>query len=153
LLTGRPPFKSSTTLETMHQVVHDDPVPPSRLQLRVPRDVETMCLKCLEKDPGRRYQTAAALESDLRRFLDGHPIRARRTPTWERMVKWARRRPAEVGVIISSAAAVVMAVAVALWYQDVQYREVVAENRRAAEQQLRQRVELDRLDRVRAEAT
>ena len=153
LLTGRPPFKSATTLETMHQVVNDEPVPPSRLQVRVPRDLETICLKCLEKEPQRRYASAAKLEADLRSFLEGRPILVRRTPGWERMVKWARRRPAEVGMLTSAVATVVMGVGVALWYQDVRYRQVLTENRRAAEQQQRQRQDLERLDRIRTEAT
>src|SRR5262249_7643540 len=68
-LTGRPPFKGGSVLDTLEQVVNTDPVPPTRLQPRVPPDLENICLKCLRKEPGRRYGGAAALARDLRRFL------------------------------------------------------------------------------------
>jgi serine/threonine protein kinase len=94
LLTGRPPFKAATPFDTILQVLTEEPVPPSRLQRKMPRDLETICLKCLEKAPRRRYADAAALAEDLRRFQAGEPILARPTPAWERGVKWAKRRPA-----------------------------------------------------------
>jgi tetratricopeptide (TPR) repeat protein len=93
LLAGRPPFKGTTPLETVWQVLHQEPVPPSRLQCEVPRDLETICLKCLAKQPHRRYLSAEALADDLDRYLADRPILARRTPLWERGLKWARRRP------------------------------------------------------------
>ncbi len=93
-LTGRPPFKAATTLETLQQVMADDPVPPRQLQPKTPRDLETVCLKCLEKQPGRRYGTAPELAEELRRFQAGEPVRARAVGTVERAAKWARRRPA-----------------------------------------------------------
>src|SRR5262249_56804000 len=77
LLVGRPPFKGPTPLATLEQVLSQDPLPPGRLQKGTPRDLETACLKCLEKDPRRRYASAAALAEDLERFLNGRTINAR----------------------------------------------------------------------------
>ncbi len=99
MLTGRPPFHAATTQETVQQLLTEDPVPPARLQPRVARDLETICLKCLQKEPGRRYATANALALDLRCFLSGRPILARPVPYWEKVAKWTRRRPA-VAVLI-----------------------------------------------------
>jgi hypothetical protein len=93
-LTGRPPFKAATAMDTMMQVVADEPVPPRQLQSKTPRDLETICLKCLEKQPSRRYGTALELAEDLRRFQAGEPVRARAVGALERAGKWARRRPA-----------------------------------------------------------
>ena len=76
-LTGRPPFLGASAIETLKLVATTDVVPPRRQRPDVPRDLETICLKCLEKEPGRRYADAAALAEDLRRFLDGRPIAAR----------------------------------------------------------------------------
>jgi serine/threonine-protein kinase len=101
-LTGRPPFKAATPLETLEQVRTREPVSPRSLQPSVPRDLETICLRCLRKDPRRRYPSAAALADDLRRFLDGKPVLARPTPVWERLWMWARRRPALASLVVVS---------------------------------------------------
>ena len=93
MLTGRPPFKGETPIETVRQVVEDEVLPPSRLVPRVARDLETICLQCLRKEPSRRYHSARALGGDLENYLAGRPIAARRTPLWERGVKLARRHP------------------------------------------------------------
>ncbi len=93
LLTGRPPFRGTTVLETLEQVKTTEPVPPSRLVPGVPRDIETICLKSLQTEPAKRYETAQALSEDLRRFLDSRPILARRTSRVERLGRWCRRNP------------------------------------------------------------
>jgi serine/threonine protein kinase len=115
-VTGRPPFKAASTLGTLEQVRAQDPVPPRRLQLHLPKDLETICLKCLNKQPHRRYASAFALAEDLHRFLAGAPIQARPAGVWERTLKWARRRPAAAALIVVSIAAVVSLLAGALWY-------------------------------------
>jgi WD40 repeat protein len=94
LLTGRPPFQAATAMDTVIQVIREDPVPPRRLNASVTRDLETICLRCLEKEPARRYGSARQLAEELGRFLDGRPILARPISERERLVKWARRRPA-----------------------------------------------------------
>ena len=99
LLTGRPPFRGATVLETLQQVKTTEPVPPSRLVPGLPRDVETIALKCLQKDPAKRYASARDLAEDMRRALDGKPIVARPVPFWERGTKWARRRPAIAALV------------------------------------------------------
>ena len=104
LLVGRPPFKAGNPIDTVRQVIEQEPVPPRQLEPRVPHDLETICLKCLEKDPARRFATAAELADDLRRFVDGDPILARPTPAWERAWKWGKRRPAIVALLARHAA-------------------------------------------------
>ena len=100
VLTGRAPFRGETPAETIRQVIEQDPVPPRASRPDLPRDLETICLKCLGKDIARRYPSAAALAEDLERFLAGRPILARPTSTRERILKWARRRPAHAALAV-----------------------------------------------------
>ena len=93
LLTGRPPFRAATVMETLEQVKNAEAVPPSKLQPGLARDLETICLKCLQKEPSRRYATAGEMADDLQCWLEGVSISARPVPGWERAWQWARRRP------------------------------------------------------------
>jgi len=106
LLVGRPPFHADSSLETIRQVMSEDPVAPSRLRPGIPRDLEIICLKCLAKNPSRRYLSAEALAEDLERFLSHKPIRARPPGPVERIVKWARRHPGMAAVTVVFLAAV-----------------------------------------------
>jgi WD40 repeat protein/serine/threonine protein kinase len=93
MLTGRPAFRGTNVYETLDQVRNAEPVPPRSLQSKVPADLETICLKCLRKDAGRRYKSAFALAEDLRRFLTNEPIRARPVSRGERIWRWCSRNP------------------------------------------------------------
>jgi hypothetical protein len=114
LLTGRPPFKGATTLETLDQVRNQEPRPPRQLRADLSRDVEIICLKCLEKDPTKRYANALDLAEDLRRFLADESIAARPVGKAERLRRWSRRHPGWVGLLLGSAAGLALLAAV-LW--------------------------------------
>jgi serine/threonine-protein kinase len=116
LLTGRPPFKATSSLETIRQVINLEPVLPRQLRPELPRDLQTICLKCLRKEPGKRYAIAMELADDLRRFLAGEPVRARPAGVVERCVRWARRRPAVAALAGVGALAVVSLLTLTLWY-------------------------------------
>ena len=130
-LTGRPPFRAESALETLVQVLEREPPPLRQIEPSVPRDLETICLKCLAKSPPHRYAGAADLADDLERWLDGEPIRARRVGTLERAVKWARRQP-----LVAALLAVVVLVATAglggvLWkYRDAEQQKQIAQQER-----------------------
>jgi tetratricopeptide (TPR) repeat protein/tRNA A-37 threonylcarbamoyl transferase component Bud32 len=98
MLVGRPPFQGANALETLDLVRNQEPVPPTRLQPKVPTDLETICLKCLQKEPAKRFPDAAAMADDLRRFLDGEPIVARAVSTPERLWRWCKRNPRVAGL-------------------------------------------------------
>jgi len=110
LLTGRSPFRAESATATLQQVLTDEPVSPTRLNPQAPRDLTTICLKCLSKEPHRRYASAAALAEDVRRFLRGEHITARRAGRLERLARWAWRSPAQAALL---AAAVLVALAAA----------------------------------------
>ncbi len=102
MLTGRPPFRGESPTETIRQLLNEEPVGPSRLNARVPRDLETICVQCLRKDPKRRYGSAAAMAEDIGRFERSEPISARRAGIVERAGKWARRRPALAAMVAAT---------------------------------------------------
>src|SRR5262245_11194938 len=101
MLAGRPPFLADTASETERQVIAEEPVPPTRLNSKVPRDLETICLKCLHKDPQRRYATASALLEDIQRFERHEPILARPPGVLERATKWVRRHPTYTAIAVA----------------------------------------------------
>ncbi|MHB1426347.1 MAG: WD40 repeat domain-containing serine/threonine protein kinase [Gemmataceae bacterium] len=108
MLTGVPPFEAATTLDILNQVLSVEPVSLVRRNPRVPRDLATICWKCLEKEPRKRYSSAAALADDLQRFREGRPIAARPVGWLERTGKWARRRPAVAALVAVSSAALLI---------------------------------------------
>jgi WD40 repeat protein/serine/threonine protein kinase len=127
LLTGQPPFQEATPLDTLLQVLEKEPQRPRKLNPAVDRDLETICLKCLEKEPARRYGSAAALAEDLERWLAGEPIQARRSSAWERVAKWARRRPAiaALAAVSSVSALALLILAGFLWLKAEQQARAV----------------------------
>jgi WD40 repeat protein len=134
-LTGRPPFRGTTPVDTILQVISDDPVPPSQLQRRLPHDLETICLKCLRKVPLQRYVTAGVLADELMRFLNGEPIQARPIGAWGRGLKWVRRRPAVSALVAALFLALASGLSgiVSLWLQANQERDAATSARTDAE--------------------
>jgi hypothetical protein len=118
MLTGRPPFQGQTPWDVVAQVIADEPAPPRRVRPGTPRDLEVICLKCLHKDPARRYASAQELAEDLERFLAGESIRARPAPAWERAVRWARRRPAVAALLAGGALLCLLGALGAMGYWD-----------------------------------
>jgi eukaryotic-like serine/threonine-protein kinase len=150
MLTGRPPFRGETASETERQVIHEEPVSPSRLNTKVPRDLETICLKCLSKEPQRRYASAAALAEDLKRFMEGRPIQARPVGWGERSWRWCRRNPTVAALLVTALALVGLAVGGGFWLerQQAERREETARREgrqsKAAEAVLEQAAALEK---------
>jgi eukaryotic-like serine/threonine-protein kinase len=116
MLTGRPPFRAATSSETERQVIAEEPARPSRLNSSVPRDLENICLKCLSKDPRRRYTRAEDLSDDLQRFLDGKPVLARPIGWPEQIWKWVRRRPTQAILLAAITIGVVSLATATVWW-------------------------------------
>lgn len=115
LLAGRPPFEGATPVDIILQVLSDDPVSPRKLQPKLPRNLETICLKCLQKDPQKRYPTAKALAEDLRRFLAGEPILARRAGMAHRARRWCARNPITAGLTATLALALTAGTGISIY--------------------------------------
>jgi WD40 repeat protein/Flp pilus assembly protein TadD len=132
LLTGQPPFTADSIVDTLSKVMHVEPLSPRRLRPEVPRDLETICLRCLEKEPGRRYTTAAALAEDLHRFIAGEPILARPVGRVERALKWARRNQARAAALALGLAVTVLALVGGtiawLWVESVAARRAAEDS-------------------------
>jgi serine/threonine protein kinase/WD40 repeat protein len=129
LLTGELPFRGSTRM-LLHKVINQDPPGPRSLEPQVSKDLDTICLKCMEKDPARRYATATELADDLRRYEAGKPILARRISPAERLLRWARRNPA-IATSIASVIAILSAATIVSWY----FAWQAAHNARLADKQ------------------
>jgi tetratricopeptide (TPR) repeat protein len=129
LLTGELPFRGETRMLIV-QILQDEPPSPRKLNNRTPRDLETICLKCLQKNPAQRYQTAADLAEDLQRWLEGKPITARPISRVERAVRWCRRRPAVAGLLATVAAVTLIGFSAVLWQwrQAVEARDTAQQN-------------------------
>jgi serine/threonine protein kinase len=154
MLTGRPPFRAETALETLLQVQAVEPVSPSRLRPKLPADLETICLKCLHKDAGKRYASALALADDLRRFLAGEAIRARPVGQAERLYRWCRRNPAVASLTSSLllSGVVGFVVVTGLWLH-AREQQALAEANALAREQERDRAETSFRDALQAVET
>ncbi|MBX3733692.1 MAG: protein kinase [Verrucomicrobiae bacterium] len=129
LLTGRPPFTGSTTLETLHQVIGQTPLRPRSLKPGTPADLEVICLKCLEKSPGDRYGSADVLADELVRWLEGRPIVARPVGAVERAAKWVRRKPVLAGLLGALALVTLAGAAGVVWQSQQRHAALVATRR------------------------
>ena len=130
--TGEAPFSAATLVDTLVQVKDPlrEPQRPSQKNAKVPRDLETICLKCLEKEPTRRYGSAEALADDLERWLSGEPIRARRAGAVERTLKWAKRQPALAALALLGVGSLAAVIGLAAWgWQEAEHGRIAAEEK------------------------
>jgi WD40 repeat protein/tRNA A-37 threonylcarbamoyl transferase component Bud32 len=133
MLTGELPFRGTTRM-LLHQVLHDEPRPPRRLNDRIPRDLETICLKAMAKDPRRRYPTASDLAEDLRRFLKGIPIQARPVGSAEKLWRWSQRNPVVAGLTVGLILTLALGKGVSIYFAilaNSRAREAIAQKERA----------------------
>jgi WD40 repeat protein len=131
-LTGRPPFKAAKSLDTIMQVIESEPVPPTQLQPKTPPDLETICLKCLRKEPEKRYASAGELAEDLRRFLANEPIRARPVGRVERVLRWCQRKPATAGMLAAILMLALLGLGGILWqWQEASANAAAEKNARS----------------------
>jgi serine/threonine protein kinase len=140
MLTGRPPFQAPTPLDTVLMVRYEEPVPPRQLQPKLPRDLETICLHCLQKEPQRRYASAAELADDLDCFLQGQPIRARPVGALGKVFRWCRREPRTallLGLLLT-VLGISLAVISHLYWQSEQLRSLAEQRQRDSERHFRQ---------------
>ncbi len=141
LLTGHPPFRGETDWDTLRHVLAVEPVPPRMLRPEMPRDLQSICLKCLEKDISRRYESAELLRDDLRRFLTGRPTLARPLPTWTRGWRWAVNRPALSGLIgVSGVAAALLLSGMVLHHQRLEQAFIESQKMQVAAEQREQEI-------------
>ncbi len=141
LLTGRPPFQAATPLDTLRQVLEQNPVPPRQLNPSTPRDLETICLKCLEKTPERRYATAEELKNELARYLNGEPIVARSVTRLERFRRWCRRNPLVAGLSATAVLLLIGGTLISMYF-------AVLASRRAARAEEGTRIAIETLETV-----
>jgi tetratricopeptide (TPR) repeat protein len=144
LLTGRPPFQGQTAFDTMILAANEDPLPPTRLNPAVPRNLEIICLKCLEKEPRKRYVTAQDLADDLHRFLEGNAIQARASGLGAAAIKWSRRHPVKAVLLGVSALAVLGVVAGLFIYQNRQYQQALSVREEQDKRRKTVRADIDR---------
>jgi WD40 repeat protein/serine/threonine protein kinase len=149
LVTGKPPFEGETPTETILQLLFQEPVPPTHLRPKLPGDLETICLKCLEKEPRKRYASALALAEDLHRLQAGEPIKARPVSTAERAYRWCRRRPMVTALLAVTASLALALVATILVYNarlqlyNARLQHALAVSQQQAEEERKQLVHRD----------
>src|SRR5207244_1280121 len=148
VLTGRPPFRADTAMDTLLQVLGEEPVPPRQLNPKVPRDLETIALKCLQKEPKSRYGSAAELADDLGHFLAGEPIQARPVGRGERLWRWCRRKPVVAGLAAALVLVAVGGLSAGTWAVYERVRGAEAKTRAAIAER---DAEKEKSERLRAE--